>query len=617
MVLMIRTSLAVVVGLISIAIAWSTGGGGRRQGDDLNSKSISSFASALSDSTTTTAANDNKDKDMMSILTSYLTAGSDPPLVAPDAWPEKDEPYECIRGLSLQPDETFQLASGNAALDKAYNLALCETYANIQQDNDDDGSGYWIAGNGWTQLWTRDTAYAVEQAAGLLRPDISLNSLVKCVEEWPIAQVEVVAAAAAATRDNNETIVNKTVWYQDECGHFGTWPNLTDAIVGARGAWSLYLYTGNTTFLSWAYETTFWSLQRAEQQVFRDGLFHGCSSFMESNGGYPARYKLNGEAVSNTKALSTNVLYYNGYYYASKMGKILQELVESGKGDESLLSRSALLLVGDKIIDELETKAKALAQEIKDRFWLMEKGYYSYLEDENMKTLVQMEGLGEALVLLSENLENVTSTNNGVERIQSILNNTFFHQLGTPCLWPQFDLGEQDIYDYKTISQRYHNGRIWPFVQGYWAIAAARHGRIDVFARELVALTRLSELKNTFAEYYELDASFPMKRRRQLWSATGYLGMIYQGLFGMVFQVDGIMFHPSKPTLEEHDLGVGDTIALTKVRYRRAEIDVFVSGYGNEVSSCRINGIMKDSPFLSADAIGRHVVEIVLEENKR
>lgn len=73
------------------------------------------------------------------------------------------------------------------------------------------------------------------------------------------------------------------------------------AIVGARGAWHLYLYTGNTTFLEWAYETTYWSLRRAEQEVFHDDLFHGCSSFMESNGGYPARFKKNGALVAKTK----------------------------------------------------------------------------------------------------------------------------------------------------------------------------------------------------------------------------------------------------------------------------------------------------------------------------
>ena len=43
-----------------------------------------------------------------------------------------------------------------------------------------------------------------------------------------------------------ETLSNgKSAWLQDKCGHFGGWPNLSDAIVGTRGAWSLYLVDGD------------------------------------------------------------------------------------------------------------------------------------------------------------------------------------------------------------------------------------------------------------------------------------------------------------------------------------------------------------------------------------
>ena len=84
------------------------------------------------------------------------------------------------------------------------------------------------------------------------------------------------------------------VWLQDTCSHFGGWPVLLDAIVGIRGAWPLFLVTGNTEFLAWAYQVTIASLQRAEEEeeaLDRDtGLFLGCSSFLESNSGYPEEY---------------------------------------------------------------------------------------------------------------------------------------------------------------------------------------------------------------------------------------------------------------------------------------------------------------------------------------
>jgi hypothetical protein len=130
----------------------------------------------------------------------YENAGSLPPIVPDaDAWPDADVAYSCQPSSVHPTDGQFRFSSGNLAVDAAYNLAMCEVNENVQD-------GIFIAGNGWTQLWTRDTAFAVEQAAGLLRPDVSLRSLEKCVEEWPI----------------EETIyANKTVWYQDVCGHFG------------------------------------------------------------------------------------------------------------------------------------------------------------------------------------------------------------------------------------------------------------------------------------------------------------------------------------------------------------------------------------------------------------
>ena len=69
----------------------------------------------------------------------------------------------------------FQLQSGNRALNRAYNLALREVSENIV-------NGYFIAGSGWAQLWTRDTAYAVELGAGLVHPKEAKKAIEKSTE---------------------------------------------------------------------------------------------------------------------------------------------------------------------------------------------------------------------------------------------------------------------------------------------------------------------------------------------------------------------------------------------------------------------------------------------------
>ena len=112
-----------------------------------------------------------------------------------------------------------QLVIGSQGLqyEDAYNLALKEIGHCI-------ACGNFVAGTGWSQLWTRDTSFASELGAALIHPNVVKKSL--------LASVETLSTG-------------KSAWLQDKCGHFGGWPNLSDAIVGTRGAWSLYLVDGN------------------------------------------------------------------------------------------------------------------------------------------------------------------------------------------------------------------------------------------------------------------------------------------------------------------------------------------------------------------------------------
>ena len=185
----------------------------------------------------------------------------------------------------------FRLQSGDAALDAAYRKALSVIAADVQD-------GKFLAGQNWAQVWTRDTSYSVELACALLHPEVSKTTLLGLTQE-----VEGIGEC----------------WYQDKCGHFAGWPNLTDAIVGAEGAWALYLVTGDRSLVKPVYERTLRSLQRAERDAFNQelGLFGGCSTFMESNSGYPKKYAMKGAMIAKTYSLSTCLLYHRGYTVAA------------------------------------------------------------------------------------------------------------------------------------------------------------------------------------------------------------------------------------------------------------------------------------------------------------
>ena len=204
----------------------------------------------------------------------------------------------------------FAFRSGAPRYDAAYQKARKVIASDVKD-------GAFLAGANWAQVWTRDTSYSVELACALLHPDVSKKTLLGLRE-----QVEGIGEC----------------WYQDKCGHFAGWPNLTDAIVGAAGAWSLYQVTGDKELLRPIYLRTVNSLKRAERDAFNKelGLFGGCSTFMESNSGYPKKYAMKGPLIAKTHALSTNLLYYRGYLVAARLAAMLgEESQPSGKRPRS------------------------------------------------------------------------------------------------------------------------------------------------------------------------------------------------------------------------------------------------------------------------------------------
>src|SRR5262245_4250397 len=220
------------------------------------------------------------------------------------------------------------LFTGVPEYDSAYRKAVAVIAANTVE-------GRFMAGESWPQVWTRDTAYAVDLACALLQPTASRNTLLGLTEQ------------VAGIGD---------CWIQDVCGHFGGWPNLTDAIAGTVGAWSLYRTTGDAELLPWAYDITANSLARAERDAFdaKADLFTGCASFMESNSAYPQRYAGRGGLVGPTKALSTNLLYYRAYSLAARMAQLL------GRDGSAFQARAARLQAA-----------------INRRFWMPAQGYYA------------------------------------------------------------------------------------------------------------------------------------------------------------------------------------------------------------------------------------------------
>jgi hypothetical protein len=437
----------------------------------------------------------------------------------------------------------MSLHSGHALYDSAYAKAARDVQGNVVE-------GRLLAGRRWATVWTRDSAYAIDLGSGLGVPEIAKTTVRAKTSTDPVGEV----------------------WHQDVCRHFGGWPNLTDAIVGAVGAWSTYLASGDGEFLRWSYQVTRNSLLRAERDAFEaeSGLFRGCSSFMESNSGYPFRFHSNGARVRRTKALSTNLLYHRGYTLAARMAEIIGE-------------------------DPQPFRAKALELQnaINSRLWVQSKGLYAYYENEHGRPSSRTEGLGVALAVLWGVADD--------EKATAIFKNTHITGYGIPCLWPRYVAWLWHFND----ANYYHNGMVWPFVQAYWAQAAASRGEAEIFGAELAHLAGLAGRATTFHEFYRPFTGRPDGSARQLWSAAGYLSMVHHGLFGMSFDTSGIGFRPLVPS-------IFNGLELRGFRYRQMELDLEISGSGREVASFALDGQQLEAATLPLALTGKHRVSIAM-----
>ncbi len=437
----------------------------------------------------------------------------------------------------------MSLHSGHALYDSAYAKASRDVQGNIVD-------GRLLAGQRWASVWTRDSAYAIDLGNALGVPGIAKTTLRAKTSTDPLGEV----------------------WHQDPCRHFGGWPNLTDAIVGAIGAWSTYLASGDEDFLRWSYRVTCNSLARAERDAFdaESGLFRGCSSFMESNSGYPFRFHHNGARVGRTKALSTNLLYHRGYTLAARMAEIV--------GDDP---------------EPLTAKALKLREAINHRLWVPGKANYAYYENEHRHPSSRTEGLGVALAVLWGVADD--------EKAEAVLSNTHISAHGIPCLWPRYLAWLWHFND----ANYYHNGMVWPFVQAYWAQAAASRRHAEIFAAEFAHLANLAGRATTFHEFYRPFTGAPDGSGRQLWSAAGYLSMVHHGLFGMSFSPSGIGFRPLVPS-------IFTGVSLGGFRYREMELDLEISGSGGEIASFALDGRPLEQATIPLDLAGKHTVSITM-----
>ena len=427
-----------------------------------------------------------------------------------------------------------------------------------------DPPGVFVrAGGGYEQPWTRDASVNSWNAASLLSPEVARNTL------WSVCR----------RQDDGTLIVQQDDQWWDQ-------------IVWAIAAWNHYLVTGDRDFLADAAQAAVTTLRTDRSQHFNEryGLFEGPAFMQDGIAGYPSppydpdntsSFVLDHPGTDRLMCLSTNCLFHAGYL-------VCAEMVEA---------------TGDRhAAGGFRAAAARLRTAINTHLWRREAGTYGYLIHGTGERAGRLETYQEANGLAFAVLCGVASGS----QVRSVLRRTHHEPHGVVNVWPHFARFD-DAHPGR------HNAIIWPMTVGMWGHAAAVGGRTDLLARALTGLAGLERRDGHFWEIYNartgaVDGGWQNGRQwdsepDQTWSATGYLRLVHQGLFGIRFERDGLRFTPSLPE------GWGP-VTLRGLSYRRMTLDITLTGAGHRVASCTVDGHHRGT--VPAGLRGRHRVRITL-----
>lgn len=420
------------------------------------------------------------------------------------------------------------------------------------------------AGGNYQTPWTRDAAINTYNAANLLAPKESLNTL------WSVIS----------------NFKNKLVIQQDN-----QW---WDQVIWIEAIWEHYLVTGNSDILEPAYKIATQTLKLRKKNNFNSkyGLYGGPAFFADGISGYPSPIGDSGTGSSfvldhrDTKkilVLSTNCIYVQALRTVAKMAVELKKL--------------------DRITKVYRQEADSLVRSINKHLWHhQQSSYYYFIDPKTQTKYYYQESIGLAYAILNKCIPS--------NKIYFVLNNAHREPKGMPSVYPHF----------KTFSDKCpgrHNNIVWPIVSGVWTHALAFLRRTDSMRLEIIDQCELALSRNSFFEIYNaktgaVDGGWQIGRKwksckNQTWSATAFIRSIHYGLFGLKFEQNGLSFKPNLP------LHWG-TVRISNLEYRNKILDITLLGSGSKVKSFKLNGKLYAKAFFPINSVTNiHKIEILME----
>ena len=370
--------------------------------------------------------------------------------------------------------------------------------------------------------------------------------------------------------------VNKKGRIIQDTGTGGAYPCSTDRMIWAVAAWEIYKATGNRDWLEQVYPIIKNSMDDDLQVVYdkETGLVKGESSFLDwREQTYPKW--MQPADIFESECLGTNAVHF-------KANEVLADM--------------AIILNHKTIAQKHQAIAARIKKGINKFLWMPGKGYYAqYLYGRKYKIISpRAEALGEALCVIW----NIA----GSERQKQVIAKTPVTDFGIPCIFPEIP-----------NTPPYHNNAVWPFVQTFWLRASAKAGNEASALKSIGDIYRPAALFLTNKEnFVAANGDFngtQINSGNMLWSLSGNISIVHHVLFGIEIGQNGLYFQPFVPK------AMGGKRTLTNFRYRNAVLDITMEGYGNRISSFRIDGKKVATATVPSSLKGIHNIHIILSNN--
>lgn len=361
-----------------------------------------------------------------------------------------------------------------------------------------------------------------------------------------------------------------------EPGLGGSWPVWVDRVSWILSAWDYYKITGDKNFLMDAYGVTVNALNEDLKVLLNRqySLISGGSYFRGTPGKNLPSY-MEPVDVFTTMSLTNNATYYQVFRVAEQMA------AELGQPSGGFMAQSKKVSIG-----------------INKYLWNPEKGYYNeFLYGRNFHIPSnRAESLGEALSVLFDIANDQQSA--------SLLAQTPGTPFGLPASFPAGAPNEPGV-----------SGSIYPMVNGYWAWAAAKSKNATAALYAISSIYRPASLllSNRLAVSSQTGGTEAQvaKADGHLWSIAANLSVVFRVYFGLDFQAKGLAFFPIVPEK------LGGVKKLSGLKYRKAVLDITLSGFGTGIRSFKIDGAPSEKFYIPAEMEGAHTIEIEMNGLKQ